>query len=82
MYEDIDFPKEQQKYCKDFCPEIFCSFLRASWPGDLVVNNIINKEAYRKPTGSLQEAQKRFQRSYENFQGRNPYNIFVTILEN
>jgi hypothetical protein len=43
---------------------------------------MINKEAYRKPTGSLQEAQKRFQRSYENFQGRNPYNIFVTILEN
>ena len=35
----------------DFCPEIFCSFLGASWklfglPGDLV-SNIINKEAYR-----------------------------------
>ena len=22
-------PKQQQKYCKDFCPEIFCSFLGA-----------------------------------------------------
>ena len=39
-------------------------------PGDLV-SNIINKEAYRKPQGS-----------FENFQGRNPYNIFVAILEN
>ena len=36
----------------DFCPEIFCTFLGASWKlyglsGDLV-SNIINKEAYRK----------------------------------
>ena len=37
-------------------------------PGDLV-SNIINKEAYSKPQGS-----------YKNFQGRNPYNIFVAIL--
>ena len=37
-------------------------------PGDLV-SNIINKEAYRKP-----------QESYKNFQGRHPYNIFVTIV--
>ena len=53
--------------------EIFCSFLGASWklfglPWDLV-SNIINKEAYRNP-----------RISYENFQGRNPYNIFVAIL--
>jgi hypothetical protein len=35
-------------------------FFGASWglPGDLVSNNIINKEAYRKPQGS-----------YKNFQG-------------
>ena len=51
----------------------FCSFLGAFWklfklPGDLV-SNIIDKEAYRKP-----------QRSYENFQGRNPYNVFVCFL--
>ena len=42
------------------------SFLWLS--GDLV-SNFINKEAYRKTQGS-----------YENFQGRNPYNIFVAIL--
>ena len=64
-----------------FCPEIFCSFLGASCkllglPGDLV-SNIINKEAYRKPTGSpknFQEAPGR----YKKFQGRN---ISVDILE-
>ena len=45
-------------------------FFEASWglSGDLV-SNIINKEAYRKPQGS-----------YKNFQGRNPYNIYVAIL--
>jgi hypothetical protein len=39
----------------------------ASWglPGDLV-SNIINKEASRKSLGS-----------YKDFQGRNPYNIFI-----
>ena len=41
------------KFFLDFCPEIFCSFLGASWmlfglPGDLV-SNIIDKEAYKKP---------------------------------
>ena len=46
-------PKMQQKYCKDFCPEIFCPFLGLSGsflglPEDLV-SNIINKEAYREP---------------------------------
>ena len=42
----------------------------ASWglPGDLV-SNIINKEVYSKLLGS-----------YKNFQGRNPYNIFVGFL--
>ena len=54
-------------------------FFEASWgllgrflglPGDLV-SNMINKEAYRKP-----------QESNNNFQGRNPYNIFIAILEN
>ena len=45
-------------------------FFEASWglPGDLVSNSI-NKEAYRKLLGS-----------YKNFQGRNPYNIFVGFL--
>ena len=45
-------------------------FFVASWglPRDLV-SNTINKEAYRKLLGS-----------YKNFQGRNPYNIFVGFL--
>ena len=58
----------------DVCPEFFCSFLGASWklfglPGELV-SNIINKEAYRKPPGRNKK-----------FQGRNPGNNFVGILE-
>ena len=43
------------------------SFLGLS--GDLLVSNIINKEAFRKP-----------KEGYKNFQGRNPYNIFVGFL--
>ena len=51
----------------DFCPEIFYTFLGASWklfglPWDLI-SNIINEEAYRKPKklpGSPQEAPKNF----------------------
>ena len=43
-------------------------FFEASWglPGDLVSNN---KEVHSKLLGS-----------YKNFQGRNPYNIFVSFL--
>jgi hypothetical protein len=51
----------------DFCPEIFCSFLGASWKlfglsGDLV-SNIKNKETYRKP----QKTSRRPQGSCKNF---------------
>ena len=69
--------------------EIFCSFLEDFWgiSGGFLeafwgflgtVSNIINKEVYRKP----QKASKKPQGSYTNFQGRNPYNIFVAISEN
>ena len=56
----------------DFCPEIFCTFLEASWklfglPGDLV-SNIINKEAYRKPQKLPGSPPGR----YKKYQGRNP----------
>jgi hypothetical protein len=59
-------------------------FFVASWelPGSLLgisrdlVSNIINKEAYRK----LQKASYKPQGSYKNFQGRNPYNIFIGFL--
>ena len=65
----------------DFCPDIFCSFLGASWklfwlPWDLM-SNIINKEAYRKP----KTASRKPPGSYKKFQGRNPEKIFVGILE-
>ena len=66
----------------DFCPEIFCSFLEASWklfglPGDLV-SNIINKEAYRKPEKASRKPPER----NKKIQGRNPGNNFVgSILE-
>ena len=57
-------------------------FFVASWglpgrffglPGDLVSSNINNKEVYRKP----KKASRMPKGSYKNFQGRNPYNIFV-----
>ena len=61
----------------EFCPEIFCCFLGASWKlfgllGDLV-SNIIKKEAPK----SFQEAPGR----YKKFQGRNPGNNFVGNLD-
>ena len=53
-------------------------FFVASWglPGDLVSNNIINKEAYRKP----KKASRNPQGSLKDLQGRNSYNIFVGFL--
>jgi hypothetical protein len=44
-------------------------------PGDLE-NIIINKKAYRKP----KKASRKPQGSYTNFQGRNPFNIFVVFF--
>ena len=46
-------------------------------PGDLLIS-VLNKEAYSKP----KKASRKPQGSNKNFQGRNPYNIFVAILEN
>ena len=68
------------KLLPDFCPEIFCSFLGASWKlfgllGDLV-SNIINKEGYWKPKklpGSPQRATK--------ISGQKSRSIFVGILD-
>ena len=59
-------PKYQRNYFQDFCPEIFCGFLGASWKlfglaGDLV-SNIIDKKAYKNPHKGR----------YKKFQGRNP----------
>jgi hypothetical protein len=45
-----------------------------------LVSNIINKEAYRKPTGSLKKLPGSPKEGTKKF--RNPYNIFVAILEN
>ena len=67
FYEKSDSSKIPKKIFLEFCPEIFCSFLEASWklfglPGDLV-SNIINKEDYWKPKklpGSPQKATKNF----------------------
>ena len=58
----------------NFCHEIFCSFLGASWklfglPGDLV-SNIINKEGYWKPKklpGSPQKATKNFRAEIQKY---------------
>ena len=66
-YEKSVSSKIPTKIFLDFCLEIFCSFLGASWklfglPGDLV-SNIINKEAYRKP----QKASRKPPGSYKKF---------------
>ena len=79
-YEMIVSSKILTKLFLDFCPEIFCSFLGASWklfglPGDLVCN-IINKEAYKKP----QKASKKPPGRYKKFQGRNSEIISLVIL--
>ena len=63
--------KNQRKYCKDFCPENFYSFLGASL---LMILLSKSPGSPKKLPGSPRKLQK--------FQGRNPYNIFVAILEN
>ena len=73
-YEKLVSPKTPKKIFLDFCPEIFCSFLGASWklfglPGDLV-SNIINKEGYWKPKklpGSPQKATKNFRAEIQKY---------------
>ena len=47
------------------------------FPEDLE-SNIINKKANKKP----QKASRKPPGSYKKFQGRNPHNIFIAILEN
>ena len=76
----IVWTKIPTKLFLDFCPEFFCSFLRASWKlfelsGDLVFN-IINKEAYRKP----QKASRKPPGMFKKFQGRNPEIISLVFL--
>ena len=64
-YEKSVSSKIPTKIFLEFCPDIFCSFLGASWKlfglyGDLV-SNITYKEAYRKHQklpGSPKEATK------------------------
>ena len=61
-------PKCQRKYCKDFCPETFCSFLGASWkrlglPVDFLIKMILLTKSPGSPKklpGSPQEATKNF----------------------
>jgi hypothetical protein len=64
-------------WCQNFFQKTNKSISRflpfaASWglPGDLV-NNIINKEAYRKPRKAFRKPPGR----YKKFQGRNPETI-------
>ena len=80
-YEKLVSPKIPTKIFLDFCPEIFCSFLGASWklfglPWDLI-SNIINKEAYRKP----KKASRKPPGSYKKFQGRNPEIILLVFWD-
>ena len=80
-YEKSVSSKIPTKIFLESCPEIFCSFLGASWklfglPGD-IVSNIIHKEAYRKP----QKASRKPQGSYKKFQGRNPEIISLLFRE-
>ena len=73
-YEKSVSSKIPTKLFLDFCPEIFCSFLGASWklfglPGDLV-SNIINEEGYgksKKLPGSPQKATKNFRAEIQKY---------------
>ena len=73
-YEKSVSSKIPTKIFLKFCPEIFCSFLRASWklfglPGDLV-SNIINEEGKWKPKklpGSPQKATKKFRAEIQKY---------------
>ena len=78
-YEKLVSPKIPTKIFLDFCPEIFCSFLGASWklfglPWDLI-SNIINKEAYRKPKKASRKPPGSYKKS-----GQKSRNNFVAIL--
>jgi hypothetical protein len=73
-YEKSVSSKIPMEIFLEFCPEIFCSFLGASWklfglPGDLV-SNIINKEDYWKPKklpGSPQKPTKNFRAEFQKY---------------
>ena len=81
IHEDIDFPKWQQKCCKDFCTESFNSFLGASWNHFGASCRLLYSLCYsispQKAQNSFQEAPRKLQK----FQVRNSYIIFVAILE-
>ena len=68
--EKLVSSKIPTKIFLEFCPEIFCSFLRASWKlfglsGDLV-SNVINKEGYRK-LKKPQKATKNFRAEIQKY---------------
>ena len=78
---------ERSFWCHRFDQNILrisaLNFFVAAWrlpgsflglPGDLV--RIIIKKAYRRP----KKASRKPQGSYTNFQGRNPYNIFIVFV--
>ena len=62
-------PKQQKKYYKDFCLEIFCSLFWATWE---LLGAPLSMISLTKSPGSPWKPQK--------VQGRNPNNIFVAIL--
>ena len=74
------WPKNLQKYYKDFCPESFQSFLGVSWKLFGTSCKLPYKWHYllspKKAPKSFQEAPKKLQK----IQGRNLYNISVAIL--
>ena len=73
-------PKNQQKYCKDFCPEIFYSSHVASWKLFGTFCRLPYKWHFLPIPQKTQKSFRQPPGSYKKFQGRNPYNIFVAIL--
>ena len=82
IYEVIDFPKYQQKYCKDFCPEIPNSIFCVS-DSSLSHYLVFNGSLFLSSTFLIYvQIGKHKYMACKSFQGSIPYNIFVGILEN
>ena len=68
------------KLFPDFCPEIFCTFLGASWKLFGASCRLPCLWYYILSPQEAQKASRKPPRSYKKFQGRNRYNILVPIL--
>ena len=70
-YEKLVCPKRATKIFLDFCPEIFCSFLGASWNLFWASCRLPYLWYYLLSPKEAQKASRKPPESYKKFQGRN-----------